>query len=266
MQRFREAKPPRSLWAEDSRTGRPFGDLEPPELAIALTARLPLDPDDATQAPSDPAIQRWQRAPLAEAEAAAPTAYKRVGAGDHLLQADAPMPPGQFANPVFEPGHGLVGNAPPERRIILDREAEERPVPRSGDGTLRRIDLQFEAPFDEAGQARHDPSASLFTADVDVTVIRVPHEPVAATLKLAIQFIQDEVREQGRERTALRGPFPAPLEQPAIERSGGQVSPDHPENPPVRDPRCHRGHQPVVVDPVERRGDRLPIAGIFPIR
>ena len=43
MQRFREAQPPRSLWAEDSRTGRPFGDLEPPELAIALTARLPLD-------------------------------------------------------------------------------------------------------------------------------------------------------------------------------------------------------------------------------
>src|SRR6266404_4332370 len=68
MQRFREAQPPRSLWAEDSRTGRPFGDLEPPELAIALTARLPLDPDDATQAPSDPAIQRWQLAPLAEAE------------------------------------------------------------------------------------------------------------------------------------------------------------------------------------------------------
>jgi hypothetical protein len=43
--------------------------------------------------------------------------------------------------------------------------------------------------------------ASLFTADVDVTVIRVPHEPVAATLKLAIQFIQHEVREQGREHS-----------------------------------------------------------------
>src|SRR5713101_7528209 len=60
MQSFREAQPPRSLWAEDGRTGRPFGDLEPTELAIALTARLPLDPDDATQAPSDPTIQRWQ--------------------------------------------------------------------------------------------------------------------------------------------------------------------------------------------------------------
>src|ERR1700757_364538 len=40
MQTFREAQPPRSLWDEDSRTGRPFGDLEPTEFAIALTACL----------------------------------------------------------------------------------------------------------------------------------------------------------------------------------------------------------------------------------
>src|SRR5258708_6498013 len=60
MQRFREAQPPRSLWAEDSRTGRPFGDLEPPELAIALTARLPLDQDNATHTPSPPPTPRSQ--------------------------------------------------------------------------------------------------------------------------------------------------------------------------------------------------------------
>ena len=68
MQSFREAQPPRSLGAEDGRTGRPFGDLEPTELTIALASRLPLDPGDATQAPSDPAIRRWQLMPLAEAE------------------------------------------------------------------------------------------------------------------------------------------------------------------------------------------------------
>src|ERR1700730_1363044 len=201
MQSFREAQPPRPLWAEDSRTGRPFRDLEPTEFAIALTACLPLDPGDATQAPSDPAVQRWQFVPLAETEVPGPTPHERVQVGNHLLQADAPMPPGQFANPVFEPGHGLVGDASPEHRIILDREAEERPVPRSVDGTLLRVDLQLEASFDEAGQARHDPPAGLFAADVDVTVIRVPHEPMAATLKLAIQFIQHEIREQGGEHS-----------------------------------------------------------------
>ena len=164
------------------------------------------------------------------------------------------MPPRQFANPVFEPGHGLIGNAPPERRVILDRKAEERPVPRPGDGTLFRIDLQFEAPFDEAGQARHDPPAGLFATDVDVTVIRVPHEPVAATLKLTIQFIQHEIREQGGERAALRGPFPTFLEQPAIEHTGRQISPNEPENPPIRNPPRHCGKQPVVIYPVEKFG------------
>src|SRR5205814_6432573 len=142
MQRFRRAQSPWSLGAENGRTGRPFGDIEASELAIALTARLPLNPDDATQAPSDPAIQRWQLAPLAEAEVPGPTPHKRVQVGDHLLQADSAMPPRQFANSVFEPDHGLVGNAPSVRRVILDREAEERPVPRSGDGTLLRVDLQ----------------------------------------------------------------------------------------------------------------------------
>ena len=120
------------------------------------------------------------------------------------------MPPGQLADPAFEPGHGLVGDAPPEQRtVVLDREAEERPLPRPGNRTLCRIDLKLETSFDEAGQARHDPPAGLFAADVDVTVIRVPHKSVAATIELAIQFIQHEVREQRRERTALRGPFPA---------------------------------------------------------
>src|SRR5215472_15117750 len=66
--------------------------------------------------------------------------------------------------------------------------------------------------------------------------------------------MQDEIREQRRERTALRGPFPALLEQPAIEHPGGQVSPNQPENPSVGDPRRHRGQQPVVIDPVKKFG------------
>src|SRR5713101_6502522 len=229
MQSFREAQPPGTLGAENGRTGRPFGDLEP----------------------TDPAIQRWQLVPLAEAEVAGPTPYERVQVGDHLLQADAPVPPSPFTNPIFKPGHGLVGDAPPERRVIRDREAKERAVPRSGDGTLLRVDLQFEASFDKEGQALHDPPAGLFAADVDVTVIRVPHEPVAATLKFAIQFIQHEIREQGREWTALRGPFSAFLEQPAIEHTSRQVSPDEPKNPPIRNPRRYACHQPVVIDPVK---------------
>jgi hypothetical protein len=39
---------------------------------------------------------------------------------------------------------------------------------------------------------------------------------------------------------------------PAIEHSGGQISPDEPENPPIRNPLRHCGKQPVVIDLVEK--------------
>jgi hypothetical protein len=41
--------------------------------------------------------------------------------------------------------------------------------PRPGHGTLLRVDLKLESPLDEAGQARRDPVAGLFAADIDVT-------------------------------------------------------------------------------------------------
>jgi hypothetical protein len=60
-----------------------------------------MDPGDATQTPPDPAIQRWQFALLAEPGVPGPTPHERVQVGYHLFQADAPMPPRQFANPIF---------------------------------------------------------------------------------------------------------------------------------------------------------------------
>ena len=124
------------------------------------------------------------------------------------------MTPCQVADPVLEPGHALSAMRRRGCAIVRDREAKERSLPRPGDGTLLRVDLELEASLDEAGQACHDPLAGLFAADIDVAVIRIAHEAVATTLKLAIQFIQHEVRKQRRERTALRRALPAGLEQP----------------------------------------------------
>ena len=128
------------------------------------------------------------------------------------------MPPRQLAHPVFEPGDGLGGDTPAQLRFVPQRKAEERASPRSVHGALCGVDLKLEAAFDEAGHALHDPPAGLFRAHVDVAVIRVAHEPVAASLELAVQFIQHEVREQRRERPALRRSFFARLE-PDIGRA-----------------------------------------------
>jgi len=75
---------------------------------------------------------------------------------------------------------------------------------------------------------------------------------VATTLKFAIQFVQHEIREQWRERAALRRALPAGLEQPVVEHTGRQVAPDEPEHPPIRDARCHPCHEFVVINSVEK--------------
>ncbi len=65
MQRARRAQPPGSLWAENGRTVHLVRDLEATEFAITVAARLPLNPYNATQAPSCPAVQSTQFAPFA---------------------------------------------------------------------------------------------------------------------------------------------------------------------------------------------------------
>src|SRR5881275_3087345 len=50
VQGARRTQSPRSLWAEDGRTGHLLGDLQATKLLVAPAPRLPLDPDDATQA------------------------------------------------------------------------------------------------------------------------------------------------------------------------------------------------------------------------
>ncbi len=109
------------------------------------------------------------------------------------IQAYPAMSPCQSARPILEPSDGLVGDTPPGLRVVRDREAKERSLPRPGDGTLLRVDLQLETPLDEAGQILHDPVACLLAADIDVAVIRVSHETVATVLKFAIQFVQHEI-------------------------------------------------------------------------
>ena len=49
VQGFREAQPPGAFGTEDGRTGRPVGDPKATELMVAMAARLPLDPGNATQ-------------------------------------------------------------------------------------------------------------------------------------------------------------------------------------------------------------------------
>ena len=64
VQGFSGTQPPGALRAENGRKGRPLGNPEAAEFMIALATCLRLDPDDATQAPSEPTIEGLQLAPI----------------------------------------------------------------------------------------------------------------------------------------------------------------------------------------------------------
>jgi hypothetical protein len=55
VQRARRSQPPWSLRAEEGHTGRPLRHLEATKFLVASASRLPLDPDDTTQASPGPA-------------------------------------------------------------------------------------------------------------------------------------------------------------------------------------------------------------------
>jgi hypothetical protein len=63
---------------------------------------------------------------LAEAEVAGPAPPVWNQLADHPFQADAPISPRQLTNPVFEPSHRLVGDAPPERRFLAVKPRNDR--------------------------------------------------------------------------------------------------------------------------------------------
>ena len=125
MHCFAETQPPRTLRAKNGRKGHALGNPQTAEFVKAPPRCLPLDPGNAPQAPPDPAIQRLQLAQLAETEVDGPPVKVGGHLLDHPLQGDASVSRRQFADPMFKPGHGLIGDATREIDVILEREAQE---------------------------------------------------------------------------------------------------------------------------------------------
>ena len=74
-------------------------------------------------------------------------------------------------------------------------EAEKVSLFGTGHGAFLCIHFQAQAPFDEARNARHDSLPSSFTADVDVTIIRIADESVTALFELPIELVKHNITE-----------------------------------------------------------------------
>src|SRR6185312_7638781 len=92
-----------------------------------------------------------------------------------------------------------------ERRLLAprDRVPQELALRGPGHRALVPVDLQPETLREEALQRCHHPLARFLRPHVHVAVVGVAHEAVPALLQLLIQLVEQDVAEQGRERTTL---------------------------------------------------------------
>src|SRR5690348_13307930 len=120
------------------------------------------------------------------------------------------------------------------------------------------IDLELQASRDKAADTRHYWLPRSFADRVDVAIISVSDELVAAPLQLLVQFVEYDVGQQRRQRTALRGSFVSGFDQPVLHHSRVKERANQPEHALIGNPSCQMCHQPIVVNPVEGPVDTLP--------
>jgi hypothetical protein len=138
-----------------------------------------------------------------------------------------PAPPSALGMCPYHGGSAATALSAMHRRNnwSVTVKPKERPLPRPGDGTLFRVDLQLESVLDEPGQARLRSALSLRTRCYSQPRIArtggrfsrsgTRHSAsTAAAFKFAIEFMQDEIREQGREQAASQVPSQLPSNSP----------------------------------------------------
>src|SRR3954447_16117187 len=225
------------MWAAGSLSRQIPADTTASQFGKASATTLPLLPGDGAQPPPDPLIECAQhRRGLAEAEVSAP-ADKVSGQllGD-LFEASSARASRQLPDSRFEAGNRLRCDTPPRLLPACEAEAQELADARLGNRALGLVDLQLEALFEELLDAGHHPLAGLSTAHIDVAVIGVAHEAVAALLQLLVQHIQHQVRQQRRERAALRRTFLRRADQSPFQHARGQKAADQLQEALVSNP------------------------------
>src|SRR5205807_6729875 len=91
---------------------------------------------------------------------------------------------------LLEPFQRLRRDCALDVRTSREAESKELPFLRSCHRALCLVDLEFELLSDEARDALHHPLTRAFTANVNVTVVRIANEAMSAALQLLVEFIE----------------------------------------------------------------------------
>lgn len=176
--------------------------------------------NDVAATPPLPELQRPQSTPNVRVDVAELSRYpiahdaEEADPADqvpvHMLDAGVdPLPPvasRQLTNLLVDAFHAPLRQQHLDVAVLPLAKTEAEKVPLFGFGyrALRRVHFEPQATLDELDNAGHHAMTAAFAPDVDVAFIGVPHEVMTSSMKLSIELIQHDVRQQRRERAALR--------------------------------------------------------------
>jgi hypothetical protein len=164
---------------------------------------LPLPEQQSAQAPPDIRIEVVEGAhygiSAARSEEVQPSAEVRVERGDTAPEGLAPRSRRQLADSRIDADFRPLRQEDFDRAVLRrapEAEADEVPFFGTCYRTLGLIHLEAQPPFDKPDHTGHHPVPCAFASDVDIRVVGVAHEVVAAPGKLAVEFVQHDVTEQ----------------------------------------------------------------------
>src|SRR5260370_13857349 len=170
------------------------------QFRIPLAAGLPLSPEGASDTPPDPRVQMPQGPRgFAEAEVASPASHVPGQFWHHLLHTLPLAAYRELPYPLFKTVQSLRRNLALQLFSARKAESQKLPLLRFRHRALGLIHLELQPDRDESLHAFHHPLPRPLAANIDITVVRVSNEPVAAPLQLPVQFVQHEVTQQRRK-------------------------------------------------------------------
>lgn len=129
------------------------------------------------------------------AEVRHPTGQERVELGDHPVEADASIAPSDLADAVLGPFQALWGDAQPT--ASQETVAKELAILDECHRAFLPIDTKVKDFLQEPGDRPQHPLPPCLRLDVDITIIGIATEAVAATFQFLVQVVQEQV---GQER------------------------------------------------------------------
>ena len=164
-------------------------------------------PEDATEFPTQPLIKIFKHIlHFGQTKIVEPSPQDSFQAFNRVSKASAPSHSENHLHLGFESFHRLRRDPQPRLPMSCHRIAEKSSLPRPFNLGLLLVHLQLQLLLQESGDRFQHTLSGLLTAYVDAAIICITTEAKISFLQFLIKIIQEDVRQERRERAALRRP------------------------------------------------------------